>query len=112
MQASRGQRRHHLIFYLEIRDRGSNEPLGFLSNITPDGMQVLSERPLAVGKSFELEICRPGMTRQPVRCRARSIWSKADTDPGYYATGFQFEDIPAMTLQAIERLIRDLGFDS
>ena len=56
MQASRGQRRHHLIFYLEIRDRGSNEPLGFLSNITPDGMQVLSERPLAVGKSFELEI--------------------------------------------------------
>lgn len=112
MQASRGQRRHHLIFYLEIRDRGTDEPLGFLGDITPDGMQVLSEQPLDVGRSFELEICRPGMAAQPVRCRARSIWSKADADPGYYATGFQFEDISAMTLQAIEMLIRDIGFDA
>jgi hypothetical protein len=113
MPAPRGQHRHHLIFYLKVHDLGAGKPLGFLGNVTPEGMLVVGDQALDVGRSFEIEIgeCTEAGPAHAIRCRARSVWSKIDADPAYYATGFRFEAVPAASMRAIRTLIQDIGFD-
>jgi len=113
-QQARKLRRHHLIFYLKVYDTAANRPLGFLGDITLEGMMVMSEEPLEVDRVYELAVRNqsPQNTEGDVRCRARALWCQTDLNPDYYATGFQFEDVPAEAEQAIRRLIREIGFDS
>lgn len=116
MHISRTQQRHPLIFYLKVHDRRSGEPLGFLGDINQEGMLVVSEKPLAVGECFDvsLDIGSRDESSRPsrLRCKARSVWSKTDINPDYYATGFRFEDVPLPTMRAIRELIDDIGFDA
>lgn len=116
MHISRTQQRHPLIFYLKVHDCRSGEPLGFLGDINLEGMLVVSEKPLTVGECFDiwLDIGSRGEASRArnLRCKARSMWSKADINPDYYATGFRFEDVPLPTMRAIRELIDDIGFDA
>lgn len=113
MPAPRKLRRHHLIFYLKVYDAESGEQLGFLGDITVEGMMVMSKNPIEVDRSFDIEIRNQSALSQEqnVRCRARSLWSGADVNPDYHATGFRFERLSKASEDAIQALIREIGFD-
>ena len=113
MHSPRRLRRHHLIFYLKVYDARSGEPLGFLGDITIDGMMVMSKQPIEAGKHFEIEVRNnAGLDKEPtVRCEARSLWCQTDINPEYYAAGFQFDSVPPESEHAIRSLIREIGFD-
>ena len=114
-QQERKLRRHHLIFYLKVYDSAADRPLGFLGDITLEGMMVMSEQPLELGRVYELEVRNQAPQNQSgtMRCRARALWCQSDDiNPEYYATGFRFEESPADAEQAIRRLIREIGFDN
>jgi c-di-GMP-binding flagellar brake protein YcgR len=106
-------RRHHLIFYLRVHDVDTGDQLGFLGDITTQGMMVMSKEPIETDRLFELEICNQADLEDPqaVRCKACSVWCQTDVNPDYYATGFRFEALPSEAEQAIRALIREIGFD-
>ena len=106
----RNQERWLLIHALRIFDVQTNEMLGHLMNVTTEGVMLISETPLAVNKDFQLKMAIPvgdGETVD-VELEARSIWSKADEDPHFHKTGFQFTFCSEDSLQAISALIEKL----
>ena len=52
----RKMKRRHLIYYLEAVDRDTDQPIGFLVDITTKGIMLMSETPIETGKIFHLKI--------------------------------------------------------
>ena len=52
----RSMKRRHLIYYLKVLDRDTEELLGFLVDITTKGFMVMSEKPIERDKVFHLKI--------------------------------------------------------
>ncbi len=110
MQA-RSQRRHDLIFCLQVFERGNPEPLGFLGNVTMSGVMVISDKPLEPGRVLELEMQdHTAPAREPMVVTASSVWCERDADPRYYAVGFELLDVPLRARQRLRALIDDMGF--
>ncbi len=105
-------KRRHLIYYLRVFDRTNGRQVGHLVDLTPEGMMVMSERPIRVGRTISLRMTLPGEggREQTVEFDATSLWTAADVNPDFYDTGFKFEKISKRHLAQIETLIDDYGF--
>jgi len=105
-------KRRHLIYYLRVYDRQRETLLGHLADITIDGMMLMSEVQIQAGTDFAFRMTLPEgfeKTRE-ITFEARSIWSKKDVNPDFYATGFKFNNINPDDEALIETLINDFGF--
>jgi hypothetical protein len=112
MAERRKVKRRHLIYYLRVFDRASGRQLGHLVDLTADGMMLMSERPIRVGRTLALKMALPGGTggEQIVEFDATSLWTSEDINPDFYDTGFKFEKISRKHLAQIETLVDDYGF--
>ena len=111
MQKRRLKRRH-LIYYLRIYDKMSGELIGHLVNITTEGIMVISESPSRVGAEFECKMLLPAEvdgTRE-ISFHAKSLWSRRDVNPDFYATGFQISGGDSKDFRLIKLLIDEFGF--
>ena len=111
MAERRKVKRRHLIYYLRVFDRISGRQLGHLVDLTPDGMMLMSERPVRVGRTIGCKMVLPGGSdEQTIEFDATSLWTAEDVNPDFYDTGFKFEKISPADLAQIETLIDDYGF--
>ena len=113
MAHHRKEPRHHLIFYLKVFDQDTGQQLGHMGDITTEGLMVMSSEPLEVEREYNLEIrVESKLTRNPsLKFRAEARWCRPDYNPDYYATGFHLMDRQAETQTAIEKLVKDIGFN-
>jgi hypothetical protein len=112
MPERRKLKRRHLIYYLRIFDRATGRLLGHLVDLTPDGMMMMSERPVRVGRTVGLRMVIPGTAAsdQTIEFDATSKWTSQDVNPDFYDTGFELSGITRKQLARIETLIDDFGF--
>lgn len=110
----RSIKRRHLIYYLRLFDQNSGALVGHLVDITPQGMMLISEQPIAVGVIYQLKMALPfeigGKTE--LLLTARAIHCRQDVNPLFYATGFQLigmEDPEAV--ETINQMINEFGFN-
>jgi PilZ domain len=108
-------RRRHLIYYLRVWDlaQDSAEVLGYLVDITTEGLLLISERPIPLDQVFTLEMRWQDEQQgdQSLRFRARSLWASPDVNPSFYDTGFRLEGgETANALAPIQELIGRYGF--
>ncbi|AFY78482.1 MAG: PilZ domain-containing protein [Hydrococcus sp. C42_A2020_068] len=112
MQEKRKLKRWHLIYYLRVRDRHTDKPIGHLIDISEGGMMLVSEAPIAVGRVFQFQMMLPeeiaGTTTWEFD--AKSLWSQPDFNPSLYKTGFQLLNVIPEDIGTIECLIDDYGF--
>ena len=59
MDEKREIKRRHLIYYLRVFDRKTDQLLGHLVNITPQGIMLISEESLATDTTFQLRMKLP-----------------------------------------------------
>lgn len=113
MTENRKMKRWHVIYYLRIFEQDSGSLLGHLVDITTEGMKMVSEETIPSKKDFRLKMEVPleGEKTEEVLFNARSLWSKKDTNPDFYATGFHLENLSRDTIKVIQELIADLSFD-
>ena len=104
--------RRHMLFYSRVFDRRTGIFLGYLGNLTKEGMMIISEDPIPVGKDFLLRIDLPDdMYEQNVlNFEASSRWCQPDIDPNFHNTGFQFERIEDNDVEVVAQIIEDYGF--
>ncbi|THB76273.1 MAG: PilZ domain-containing protein [Desulfobacteraceae bacterium] len=110
----RGSQRRHLLLYLKVFDRNSGKLLGVVADISLEGVLILSETPIGLNQTFDLEI-DPGESLQPrgkanPGFTARSLWAEKDANPKYTITGFKFIAPDPVFLDAVRKLIETLGF--
>ena len=105
-------KRRHLIYYLRVFDRASGRQVGHLVDLTSEGMMLMSERPIRVGRTLGLRMSLPRESggEEAIEFDATSLWTSADVNPDFYDTGFRFEKISRHHLSRIETLIDDYGF--
>ena len=113
MPDKRKLKRRHLIYYLRVTERGTGALVGFLVNITPQGIMIMSEEPIPEGKTFELQLLVPGETtqRRYLQFKARSLWCKKSVNTDFYDSGFELQNINVNEFSEIENIIHELGFN-
>ncbi len=111
MENKRKLKRRHLFFYLRIFNRKDGELIGYLGDITPQGIMLISEKPVETNRFFKLWMDLPGSsTVRRLEFEAKSIWCQPDMNPDFYDTGIQLLDMSKRDMAMIEDLISDYGF--
>jgi hypothetical protein len=105
-------KRRHLIFYLRAWEIGAERPLGHVVDISSEGMMLISEQPIKVGKEYTLEVRLPDTegALQPMRFRAVCRWSDNDANSAFYDSGVEFLEKRPEDIETISALIENYGF--
>jgi len=108
MSSSRKLKRVNLVSELQVRDAGTDEPIGVTFDISTEGVGVRGPSPLKVGDISELVLSLPaeikGLTS--VEITGRCTWCKRDDNPDLYRIGFEFVDGSDENVVVIDELIR------
>jgi hypothetical protein len=106
-------KRAHLIYYLRVFDRNTEKLLGHLVDLTPKGVMLVSEEPIAVGETFKVRMMLPitvfGKNR--IDFEAESLWSTNDINPDFYDTGFRLTGLDPADEELIQSLVKEYGFN-
>jgi len=112
MAERRRHKRRHLVYRLKVVDRGTQRILGYLVDVTTEGLMLMSEDPIELGRTFELRMALPAAVEgsRPIYLEAKSIWSRSEPGVGYHDTGFEMVRIDPADMDEIQHLIEGHAF--
>lgn len=92
---------------LEIIDVNSNQRLGYLVDLSAEGMMVISGEPFQMNNVYQMLIRVPEGSPffGDIEFGAESLWSDKAHDPQKFWTGFQIIDISDQQAGRIAQLI-------
>lgn len=105
MNNQRRIERHQLPYYLKVFNRVTDKPMGYIGNISLDGLMLISQLPMLVGARFEMRLKIPGAGGiQSIDFAANCQWSREDVTPGSYDSGFALVAPPAEYVELVDAL--------
>jgi len=110
----RNVERKYLVFYLRVFDGLSNRVIGYLRDISPGGIMLITESQIVGGQEFQLRMRLPTLARdrKEIILPATTRWCRRDGNPDFFLAGFQLENPAQRSSRYISNLIRDYGFES
>ena len=108
----RKTKRIHLVYYLLVFDRETDDLVGHVVDITTGGMKLMGTKALRPDTIYHLRMLLPddaGGSR-PVNLDARCIWLTQNMFSDFWGTGFAFTGIPDDDIAAISGLIDKFGY--
>ena len=105
--------RHQLPCFLQVFNRVTDKPIGFLGNVSESGLMLISQLPMMVDVDFELRLKIPGPTGecQAIDLTATCLWSHEDINPQHYDSGFSVIEAGEEYSQLISALLNYFSFD-
>lgn len=105
-------KRRHIMFYSRVFDRRTGEFIGYLGNMTPEGLMIISDEPITADQPFSLRIDLPEdiYPKLVLAFDAHSVWCEPDIDPHFYNTGFRLSNISQEDIDLINQIVEDYGF--
>ncbi len=112
MSDRRTLHRRHLIYYLKVFERDTDELLGHLVDITEEGLMIVSDNCGEEGKLIKMKMLLPREIegKEQIEFDARSMWCRKDVNPSLWGIGFKFEYVDVLSRQIIFELIHEFGF--
>jgi len=103
--------RHHLIYYLRVYDNTSNRVIGHVVDITPRGVMLITDQPVAEAQEYRLRMRFPGMhtSRDELIFETVCRWCRPDVNPDFFLAGFQIQNLRAEEANFIQGMINELG---
>ena len=110
----RRMKRRHLIYYLEATDRETSKLIGFLVDITTEGIMLMNKTPIETGKIFQLRILLKTdlSEKKYLNFDAKSKWCEKSINTEIYDTGFELINKDIIDFREIEEVIDELGFNN
>ncbi|EXF94179.1 pilus assembly protein PilZ [Pseudomonas fluorescens HK44] len=104
--------RHQLPHFLKVFNSVTDKPIGFLGNVSEDGLMLISLLPMMVGAAFDLRLKIPASEDilQVVDLRAICLWCHEDATPQHYDAGFMVQRAPPEYGQLVSALHRYFSF--
>ncbi|NVZ82684.1 PilZ domain-containing protein [Pseudomonas yamanorum] len=105
--------RHQLPCFLQVFNRLTDKPIGYLGNVSEKGLMLISQLPMMVDVAFELRLKIPGPEGevQAVDLTATCLWCHEDINPQHYDSGFSVSQAPAEYGEVISALLNYFSFD-
>lgn len=112
MPERRKIKRRYLMYYSRVFDARNGALIGHLVDITPEGIMLISETPLAADQMFrfKMELSEDIADKSYLTFTAKSIWCQPDVDPRFFNTGFHLLDITPQDTAIIQHIIEAYGF--
>jgi len=112
MLEKRKLQRRHLIYYLKVMEQDTDKQIGFLVDITTQGIMIMSESPVEVDKTYHFRmLLQTEMNDQEyLNFDAKSIWCNQSINTDFYDTGFELIDVTPEDFKGIKSIIEELGF--
>ncbi|MBC3256380.1 PilZ domain-containing protein [Pseudomonas paralactis] len=106
--------RHQLPYFLQVFNRITDKPIGFLGNVSEDGLMLISQLPMMIDVDFELCLKIPAAQGEfyMIDLTATCLWSREDVNPQHYDSGFRVQQPPEEYGQLISALLQYFSFDS
>lgn len=104
--------RWYIVFYLRVFAGPPNKILGHLVDISEEGIMVISDTPVEVDNLYDLRMRLPAQMGEgeDIAFSATSKWCEYDSNPDFYLTGFQIQDIMPSSKNRINNLIEKFGY--
>ena len=98
--------------YFGIYERTGDAFIGFLIDISSEGMMVLSKKAFQDGATLKLRIELPEEIRgsNQLMVEVKSVWCERDTNPEFYRIGFAFTFTFPHHMDVIELLFNRAAF--
>lgn len=111
MKEKRQHKRIHLIFYLRVFNDHNGELLGYLVDISENGIRLTSEVPINVGECFKLNMAVDSTkpAQGSLSFEAYSRWSQPNPATRFYDTGFELKKLSKKKIKSIKKIIDELG---
>lgn len=111
MVEKRKEQRTHLSLYLRVHEAESGVMVGHLIDATPEGVRILTEKPLRTGDdyTFRLDLSAVMNFEQQVVFVARCLWQEQEFSSGAWNAGFAILKITNKGREIIELLVRQFG---
>ena len=100
-------KRNHLSYYLKVYNRKTGKPIGYIVNISTEGLRLVSHIPLLTHSVFQFRIKLPREIEEGERnidFDALSCWCRPDVSPDCFDTGFKIVEAPEALLSLVEGL--------
>jgi hypothetical protein len=104
--------RHQLPYFLRVFNSVTDKPIGFLGNVSADGLMLISQLPMMTGVDFHLRLkipCGDGC-QQVIDLTACCLWCHEDATPLHYDAGFSLLRPPPEYGQLVEALRQYFSF--
>jgi hypothetical protein len=98
---------------MKVFNNDTDDLVGFLVNITTEGMMLSSDAAIETDTVFSLRVALPEEIKgnKEITLPAKSIWCDQD-EPPLYNTGFQFQDTEKKDIRIIEKIMKKFCFKS
>ena len=92
MVKHRNRPRKNTPHLVRVMEADSSRVIGRVVDITSDGLLLMSESPIEIGRQLRIRIVLPVMVnnRTDVELDAEIVWSKQDPNPSYFQAGLKF----------------------
>jgi hypothetical protein len=114
-QERRNIKRRKFTYYMRVLDNNTQQPLGYLADISPKGFQLDTPQPVVVNKdySIRLDLTADVSDRNFITFSARCRWSRPDeSDPSSFDAGFQITSIAPHDDVIFQRMVAKYGSQS
>ena len=110
MTNKRNDQRTSLVDFQQVLNVESGKVLGYLGDVSHEGLRVLSRKSIPIGETFRLGLkyVRAGGVTEELEIDAESVWERSDAELPYGETGFHFAELSAEALERIDVIIEDL----
>lgn len=104
--------RQQLPYFLKVFNRLTDKPIGFLGNVSEDGLMLISQLPMLVGADFELRLKVPAGDGHMhlIDLSACCLWCHEDANPRHYDAGFLLLRSSAEYQQLVDALRHYFSF--
>lgn len=104
--------RHHLRYFLCVYNRKTGKPIGYIVNISREGLRLVSHIPLLTHSVFQFRIKLPREIEgaRNIDFDALSCWCRPDVSPDCFDTGFKLIDPPSDLMELIDGLSEYFSF--
>ncbi|WP_313085225.1 PilZ domain-containing protein [Pseudomonas sp.] len=112
MLNQRSIQRHQLPYYLNVFNRFTDKPLGFIGNLSETGLMLISPYPIMIDALFDMRLKIPGQHGQLryIDFSATCRWSREDVTPGSFDSGFVLTTPPSEIRHMIDALHHYFSF--
>lgn len=104
--------RHQLPYFLRVFNSVTDKPIGFIGNVSEDGLMLISQLPMMIGAEFKLRLKIPvgDGCQQVIDLTACCLWCHEDATPQHYDAGFSLFRTPPEYGQLVEALKQYFSF--
>lgn len=116
MNNNRKESRKKLMAFTPVYDLLHKILLGYVGDLTLQGVMVIGEKQVEIDRHFTLGIefpeSLPEMPAMRVAISARAAWCRQDDSPQYFNIGFEFSDVSPENAKIIEAILERYQFRS